>query len=333
MPFITTLTTLGQAKIATAISTNTPLNISEMAWGDGGGSPITPTGAMTALVNERYRFGINSAAPDPLNPPYVIFTGIIPTATGGFYVRECGLFDEDGDMIAVGSLGETYKPTLAEGSAKDFVTRFILNVGNVSAVTLLIDPAVVLASRKWVNDNYQLLITGGTTDQILAKNSNTNGDFKWINQSLFLRAANKLSEILALGSTAQKEARQNLGILDMAGATSKQITSVTADAFAVKDVLAHDGTNWIFADNRTDEESEARAVVVEKINSTNYIVVTHGFADLPSLLANTQYFLGIDGQLTATPPAPGSGRIIKPILITNETGKAVINISAFGKRA
>ena len=331
MPFTTTLTTLGQAKIATAISTNTPLNISEMAWGDGGGSPITPTGAMTALVNERYRFGINSAAPDPLNPPYVIFTGIIPTVTGGFYVRECGLFDEDGDMIAVGSLGETYKPTLAEGSAKDFVTRFILNVGNVSAVTLLIDPAVVLASRKWVGDNYQLLITGGTTDQILAKNSNTNGDFKWINQSLFLRAANKLSEILALGSTAQKEARENLGILDMNGATSKKVNLAT-HGFVVKDVLRHDGTNWVKAQANTDAGSEARGVVVEIVDANNFIVVTHGFADLTGLTANTQYYISAAtaGFLTSTPPTTG---IIKPILITNETGKAVINISAFGKRA
>lgn len=327
MSFYAILTSLGQSKVANAIATNTPINITEMAWGDGNGSTVTPVATMTELVNEVYRAPINSAQQDPLNPPQIQITGIIPTSIGGFWLREAGLFDDDGDMIAICNMGATYKETLAEGSVRDFVTRFVLNVGNTAALTLLVDPAIVLASRKWVSDNYQEIIVGGSPGDILIKGA-SDGDVSFIPQSTFFKVANLFSEITT--DNNRKTARANLGILDMNGATSKQITSVSADAFAVKDVLRHDGTNWLWADNRTDAGSEARAVVVEKINPTNYIVVTGGFADLTGLTANTQYYLGIDGQLTTTKPTTG---IIKPILITNEIGKALINISAFGKRA
>lgn len=327
MSFYAILTTLGQSKIANAIATNTPLNISEMAWGDGNGNPVTPVSTMTALVHEVYRAGINEAKQDPLNPPQIQITGIIPTSIGGFWLREAALFDEDGDMVAICNMGSTYKESLAEGSVRDVVTRFILNVGNSAAIDLLIDPAIVLASRKWTEDNFQEIIVGGDPGDILVRGANP-GEFSFIPQSTFFKVSNLFSEITT--DNNRKTARQNLGILDMNGATSKQITSVTADAFAVKDVLRHNGTNWLWADNRTDAGSEARAVVVEKVNSTTYIVVTHGFAVLSGLIPNTQYYLGIDGQLTSTRPTSG---IIKPILTTNETGIAVINISAFGKRA
>lgn len=329
MSYFAILTTLGQSKIANAIATETPINLTEMAWGDGGGNPITPTPSMTALVNEVYRAGINEQKQDPLNPPQVQIVGIIPTAIGGFWLREAGIFDEDGDMIAVCNMGDTYKESLAEGAVRDFLTRFILNVGNTAAINLLIDPAIVLASRQWTTDNFQTIIVGGSPGDILIKGA-ADGDVSFIPQSTFFKVANLFSEITTANN--RKTARENLGILDMNGATSKQINSVSADAFAVKDVLRHDGTNWVKAQANTDAGSEARAVVVEKINSTTYIVVTHGFADLTGLTANTQYYLSeaTAGLLTNTPPTTG---IKKPILITNETGKAVINISAFGKRA
>lgn len=180
--YYTLLTNIGQAKIANAIALGQTVAWTAMAVGDGNGNPTTPVQTQTALVRETYRALINQLTVDPENPNYMVAELIIPTNVGGWSVNEVGIFDEAGDMIAVANFPATYKPELAEGSGRDLVVRIIIQVSNASIVTLKIDPAIVLASQKWVVDNYvkKITVAGGTTGQVLAKLSNANEAFQWV---------------------------------------------------------------------------------------------------------------------------------------------------------
>lgn len=151
--FFTILTEAGRAKLANATATGAPLTLTHMAVGDGqAGAYYSPTEAQAALKNEVWRGAINHLAVDASNPNWIVAELVIPDDVGGFYVREVGLFDSAGAMIAVGKFPESYKPTLAAGSNKQLYVRMILEVANTAAVTLLVDPSVVLATRKYADD-------------------------------------------------------------------------------------------------------------------------------------------------------------------------------------
>lgn len=150
MAYFTLLTKLGQALIATAHATGTPLRLTHMAVGDGGGAQITPSENQTALAREVWRGELNTLSEDAENPNWIKAEAVIPEAVGGWTIREVGLFDESGLLVAVGSLPDSYKPQLAEGSAKTFYIRMRIEIGNASDVTLLIDPSVVLATKEYV---------------------------------------------------------------------------------------------------------------------------------------------------------------------------------------
>jgi phage-related tail fiber protein len=150
--FYTILTLLGQAELAEAIAEGRQVQLTHMAVGDGGGSYYTPSQGQTTLVNERYRSEINSISQDIANPNWIIVELIIPATIGGWYIREAGIFSSTGNLFAVGIIPETYKPQFSEGAGKDLIVRMILEVSNASAVTLQVDPSVVLASRQYVNN-------------------------------------------------------------------------------------------------------------------------------------------------------------------------------------
>ncbi|WP_237613360.1 phage tail protein [Pectobacterium parmentieri] len=146
------LTNIGAAKLANATVLGSHLDITHMAVGDGGGTLPTPNPAQTALINEKRRAGINTLSVDPVNTNQIIAEQVIPESEGGFWIREIGLFDVDGDLVAIGNCAETYKPLLQEGSGRIQTVRMILIVSSTAAVTLKIDPAVVLATRGYVDD-------------------------------------------------------------------------------------------------------------------------------------------------------------------------------------
>lgn len=151
--FFTILTATGRNKLAAATATGTPLTLTQMAVGDGdNGAYYSPTEAQTVLKHEVWRGAINHLAVDANNPNWIVAELVIPDNVGGFYIREVGLFDSTGAMIAVGKFPESYKPTLAAGSNKQLYVRMILEVANTSAVTLLVDPSVVLATRQYCDD-------------------------------------------------------------------------------------------------------------------------------------------------------------------------------------
>ena len=151
--YYTLLTALGGAKLANAHVTGTPVQLTEMAIGDGlDGAAYAPSEDQTALQNEVWRAGINDIHTDADNANWLVIEGVVPEASGGWYVREVGIFDADGDLFAIGKYPETYKPMLAEGSGKDLLIRMILEISNTADVTLKIDPAIVLATRDYVDE-------------------------------------------------------------------------------------------------------------------------------------------------------------------------------------
>ncbi|HFZ5872007.1 TPA: phage tail protein [Escherichia coli] len=150
--FYTLLTDIGAAKLASAAALGVPLKITHMAVGDGGGTLPTPDAKQTALVNEKRRAALNMLYIDPHNSSQIIAEQVIPENEGGWWIREVGLFDESGALIAVGNCPESYKPQLAEGSGRTQTVRMVLITSSTDNITLKIDPAVVLSTRKYVDD-------------------------------------------------------------------------------------------------------------------------------------------------------------------------------------
>ncbi|EHZ1489219.1 phage tail protein [Salmonella enterica] len=146
------LTNQGAARLANATMLGTKLNITQMAVGDGNGTLPTPDPAQTKLINQTRIAPINSLSVDANDAGQIIAEQIIPENEGGFFIREIGLYDDDGILIAVANCPETYKPLLVEGSGRTQTIRMILVVSGTSAITLKIDQAVVLATRKYVDD-------------------------------------------------------------------------------------------------------------------------------------------------------------------------------------
>ncbi|WP_249920662.1 phage tail protein, partial [Salmonella enterica] len=150
--FYTLLTDIGAAKLASAAALGVPLKITHMAVGSGGGVLPTPNAQQTALVAEERRAALNMLYIDPQTSSQIIAEQVIPENEGGWWIREVGLFDETGALIAVGNCPESYKPKLTEGSGRTQTVRMVLITSSTDNITLKIDPAVVLATRKYVDD-------------------------------------------------------------------------------------------------------------------------------------------------------------------------------------
>ncbi|MCC5811218.1 MAG: phage tail protein [Ectothiorhodospiraceae bacterium] len=164
--FYTVLTDVGKAKLADAHADGPKVELQTIHAGTGGGESFydnygeAELGGLENLVDEVWSDQINHLAVDPGNPNWVVVEGVIPTDQGGWMIREVGIKDVDGDLIAVGRFPETYKPALTDGAAQDLLIRSIMEVSNAANVTLEIDPAVVLASRKWVHEQLPYLLEG-----------------------------------------------------------------------------------------------------------------------------------------------------------------------------
>ena len=146
------LTNQGAARLANATMLGSKLNLTQMAVGDANGVLPTPDPAQTKLINQKRIAPLNLLSVDPNNQSQIIAEQIIPENEGGFWIREIGLYDDEGVLIAVANCPETYKPQLQEGSGRTQTIRMILVVTNTAAITLKIDPSVVLATRKYVDD-------------------------------------------------------------------------------------------------------------------------------------------------------------------------------------
>lgn len=179
--FVIKLTEIGLEKQAAAETGGPAFSWTHIAVGDGNGNPVTPSEGMTALVREVHRTQINAMYTNPSDPTILMVEMVLPSDIGGWAIREVGIFDAEGDMIAVGNFPDTYKPIASEGSAREMVLHCAVKVGNASVVQLVIDTSIVLATRPWVISyvTAATVVPGGTTGQVLAKKSNADGDTEW----------------------------------------------------------------------------------------------------------------------------------------------------------
>jgi hypothetical protein len=147
-----TLTPIGKAKQANAMSLGKSIIITQLGVGDGNGQAVTPDQIMAGQAGEWRREAINQLYVDPGNPNYLIAEQVIPEDEGGKWIRAWTLYDDAGDLVAVANCPPTYKPLLSEGSGRTQVIRMVIMVDSTAAFQLKIDPSVVLATRKYVDD-------------------------------------------------------------------------------------------------------------------------------------------------------------------------------------
>lgn len=155
MKYYALLTTYGEKVLAEATALGTKIELTHMAVGDGGGTLPTPDTRQTKLANEKRRAAINTLFIDEINTNQVIAEQVIPENEGGWWIREIGLFDKSGFLVAIANCPETYKPLLAEGSGRTQTIRVVLIVSHTEAVTVKIDPSVILATRDYVNKSIE----------------------------------------------------------------------------------------------------------------------------------------------------------------------------------
>jgi phage-related tail fiber protein len=149
--FFATLTNVGMAKQANADALGVAWTFAQMGVGDANGTDPVPSAAQTSLINERRRRPLNQVKVDPNNAAVIIAEQVIPADEGGWWIREIGLYDADGDLVAVANCAPSFKPVLSQGSGRTQVVRMNFIVASTGNITLKIDPAVVLATRDYVD--------------------------------------------------------------------------------------------------------------------------------------------------------------------------------------
>ena len=151
--FKTVITTAGAAKLAAAtVPGGKKVNLSAMAVGDGNGKLPVPDAGQTKLVHEVWRHALNKVSVDNKNKNYIVAELVVPPEVGGFWMRELGLYDDAGTLIAVANMAESYKPELAEGSGRAQTCRMVIILSNVASVELSIDASTVMATQDYVDD-------------------------------------------------------------------------------------------------------------------------------------------------------------------------------------
>lgn len=202
--FKTIHTNAGLEAMTAASVAGVPVNLTQMAVGDGNGNPVEPVATQTSLAREQFRAAINRVyKPDPSGQPLKFAAElVIPATEGGFVMREVGVFDADGTLFAVGNLPETYKPEASEGSFSDTVVRLEFFATNDGVVTIQADPNVVIVTQQWVTNNVtaSALFPGGTTAQVLRKVSNADGDTEWADPTDVNVVVNTIEEVQTLAS-------------------------------------------------------------------------------------------------------------------------------------
>ena len=151
--FKTIITTAGAAKlVAATMPGGKKVNLTAMAVGDGGGALSEPSAGQVKLINEVWRHALNKISQDNKNKNYIVAELVIPPEVGGFWMRELGLYDDAGTLIAVANMAESYKPELAEGSGRAQTCRMVIIVSSIASVALSIDATTVMATQDYVDD-------------------------------------------------------------------------------------------------------------------------------------------------------------------------------------
>ncbi|MDL4913149.1 MAG: phage tail protein [Enterobacterales bacterium endosymbiont of Blomia tropicalis] len=230
------LTNQGAARLANAAALGTKLNLTQMAVGDANGTLPTPDPAQTKLINQKRIAPLNLLTVDPANTSQIIAEQIIPENEGGFWIREIGLYDDDGILIAVANCPETYKPQLQEGSGRTQTIRMILIVSSTSAITLKIDPSVVLATRQYVDD--KVIEVKAYADDLMKKHVDAANPHKQ-----YPLIANALKEMVDAGLI--NEVIKNLGLSEVSLAGTATGVLGSNGYFKLPGVIGNEKKNLI----------------------------------------------------------------------------------------
>ncbi|HDZ8321198.1 TPA: phage tail protein [Enterobacter kobei] len=283
----TVITKAGAIKLAAAtLPDGKKVNLTAMAVGDGGGTLPVPDPNQTKLVKEVWRHALNKISQDKKNKNYVVAELLIPPETGGFWMRELGLYDDTGTLIAVGNMAESYKPALAEGSGRAQTVRMVIMVSDIESVDLTIDTSTVMATQDYVDDKLAeheqsrrhpdaTLTAKGFTQLSSATDS--------ASESVAATPkAVKAAYDLAKGKyTAQDATTAQKGIVQLSSATDSVSESVAATPKAVKAAYdlakgkytAQDATTAqkgiVQLSSATDSTSEALAATPKAVKAAN----------------------------------------------------------------
>ncbi|HGX1752417.1 TPA: phage tail protein, partial [Escherichia coli] len=245
--FKTVITDTGAKKLAQAAAPDgKPVRLTHMAVGDGGGTLPTPDSKQTRLVHEVWRHTVNRVILDATHQNRIIAELVIPPETGGFWIREIGVFDEHGDLIAVGNTAESYKPTVAEGSGRAQTFRTILTVSSTATVALTVDNTMVMATVDYVDDKLKeheqsrrhpdaSLTAKGFVQLSSATNSVSE------TQAATPKAVKAAYDLANAKYTAQDATTAQKGIVQLSSATNSTSETLAATSKAVKAVM--DETN------------------------------------------------------------------------------------------
>ncbi len=268
--FRTVITTAGAAKLAAATAPGgRKVNITTMAVGDGGGKLPVPDAGQTGLIHEVWRHTLNKISQDKRNSNYIIAELVIPPEVGGFWMRELGLYDDAGTLIAVANMAESYKPALAEGSGRSQTCRMVIIVSSVASVALTIDTTTVMATQDYVDDKIAeheqsrrhpdaSLTAKGFTQLSNATNSTS--------ETLAATPkAVKAAYDLANGKyTAQDATTARKGLVQLSSATNSTSETLAATPKAVK--AAYDLANGKYT---AQDATTARKGLVQLSSATN----------------------------------------------------------------
>ncbi|MEL9303580.1 tail fiber protein [Escherichia coli] len=268
--FKTVITDTGAKKLAQAAAPDgKPVRLTHMAVGDGGGTLPTPDSKQTHLVHEVWRHTVNRVFLDATHQNRIIAELVIPPETGGFWIREIGVFDEHGDLIAVGNTAESYKPTVAEGSGRAQTFRTILTVSSTATVALTVDNTMVMATVDYVNDKLKeheqsrrhpdaSLTAKGFVQLSSATNSTSEA-------LAATPKAVKAAYDLANGKyTAQDATIARKGLVQLSSATNSDSETLAATPKAVK--AAYDLANGKYT---AQDATTARKGLVQLSSATN----------------------------------------------------------------
>jgi phage-related tail fiber protein len=266
----TVITKAGAIKLAAATVPNgKKVNFTAMAIGDGGGTLPVPDASQTKLVNEVWRHTLNKISQDNKNQNYVIAELLIPPETGGFWMREMGLYDDTGTLIAVGNMAESYKPKLEEGSGRAQTVRMVIMVSDIESVELTIDTSTVMATQDYVDDKLaEHEQSRRHPDATLSEKGFTRLSSATDSTSETLAAtpkAVKAAYDLANGKyTAQDATTAQKGIVQLSSATDSASESVAATPKAVK--AAYDLANGKYT---AQDATTAQKGIVQLSSSTD----------------------------------------------------------------
>ncbi|EBV4781126.1 tail fiber protein [Salmonella enterica] len=268
--FKTVITTAGAAKLAAAtVPGGKKINLNVMAVGDGGGKLPVPDAGQTQLVNEVWRHTLNKISQDNRYSNYIVAELVIPPEVGGFWMRELGLYDDEGTLIAVANMAESYKPELAEGSGRAQTCRMVIIVSSVESVELSIDSTMVMATQDYVDDRLaEHEKSRRHPDATLKEKGFTQLSNATDSESETLAATPKAVkaayDLADAKYTAQDATTTRKGLVQLSNATDSVSETLAATPKAVK--VAYDLAN---AKYTAQDATTARKGIIQLSNATD----------------------------------------------------------------